>query len=74
MSKRLSKYIAAFDYFDKSLILLSATSGGASVASCASIIGAPSEIASASFGFAFSLVTGIVKKILKTTRIKKKKT
>ena len=27
MSKRLSKYIASFDYFDKSLIALSATSG-----------------------------------------------
>ena len=27
MSKRLSKYIASFDYFDKSLIVLSATSG-----------------------------------------------
>ena len=26
MSKRLSKYIAFFDYFDKSLIVLSATS------------------------------------------------
>ena len=25
MSKRLSKYIASFDYFDKSLIILSAT-------------------------------------------------
>ena len=28
MSKKLSKYIAAFDYFDKTLIVLSATSGG----------------------------------------------
>ena len=27
MSKSLSKYIAYFDYFDKSLIVLSATSG-----------------------------------------------
>ena len=30
-SKRLSKYIAAFDYFDKSLIVLSATSGSISI-------------------------------------------
>ena len=30
MSKKLSKYIAAFDYFDKTLIVLSATSGGVS--------------------------------------------
>ena len=28
MSKKLSKYIAAFDYVDKILIVLSATSGG----------------------------------------------
>ena len=28
MSKKLSKYIAAFDYVDKVLIVLSATSGG----------------------------------------------
>ena len=27
MSKKLSKYIDAFDYFDKTLIVLSATSG-----------------------------------------------
>ena len=27
MSKRYSKYIASFNYFDKSLIVLSATSG-----------------------------------------------
>ena len=27
MSKRISKYIAFFDYFDKYLIALSATSG-----------------------------------------------
>ena len=32
MSKRLSKYIASFDYFDKSLIVLSATSGSISIA------------------------------------------
>ena len=33
MSTRLSKYIASLDYFDKSLIVLSATSGGISIAS-----------------------------------------
>ena len=31
VSKKLSKYIAAFDYFDYSLIVLSAISGDASV-------------------------------------------
>ena len=60
MNKRLSKYNASSDYFDKSLIVLSATRGGISIASFA--IGAPVEIASASFSFAFSITTGIVKK------------
>ena len=33
MSKRLSKYIASFDYFDNSLVVLSVTTGIISVAS-----------------------------------------
>ena len=32
MRKRLSKYIASFDYFDKSLIVLSVTTGCISIA------------------------------------------
>ena len=32
MSKRLSKYIASFDYFDKSLIVLLVTTGSISIA------------------------------------------
>ena len=39
MSKRLSKYIASFDYFDKSLIVLSVTTGSISIASFATVIG-----------------------------------
>ena len=39
MSKRLSKYIASFDYFDKSLIALAATSGSISIASFATVAG-----------------------------------
>ena len=73
MSKRLSKYIAFCDYFDKSLIVLPATSGSVSIASFATVIGTPVEIARASLSLAFSLSTGIVKKLLKTTRNKKKK-
>ena len=49
MSKKLSKYIASFDYIDKTLIVLSATSGGVSIISSASVVGAPAGIASASF-------------------------
>ena len=73
ISKRLSKYIASFDYFDKSLIILSVTTGSISIASFATVIGAPVGITSASFSLAFSICTGIVKKLLKTTRSKKKK-
>ena len=73
MSKRLSKYIAFRDYVDKSLIVLSATSGIISIASFATVIGTLIGIASASLSLAFSLSTGIVKKLLKTTRDKKKK-
>ena len=60
MSKRLSKNIASFDYFDKSLIL-SATSGSIFIGSFATVIGAPVGIASASFNLPFSMSTGIIK-------------
>ena len=74
MSKRISKYIASFDYFDKSLIFLSVTTGSISIASFATIIGALVGMMSASCSVSFfSITTGIVKKLLKTTRIKKKK-
>ena len=39
MSKMLSKYIASFDYFGKSLIVLSVTTGSISFASIATVIG-----------------------------------
>ena len=41
MSKKVSKYIAALDYLDKTLIVLSATSGGISIISFTSVIGVP---------------------------------
>ena len=53
ISKRLSKYIASFDYFDKSLIVLSATSGSTSIASFTAVIGAPVAISNSSFSFTF---------------------
>ena len=64
-----SKYITSFDFFDKSLIVLSATSGSIFNASFATPVG----IASASLSLTFSLSTGLVKKILKTTKNKNKK-
>ena len=73
MRKKLSKYIYFFYYFDKSLIVLSVTSGGVSIASCATVIEVPIGITSASLTLAFSLCTGLTKKLLKATRNKKKK-
>ena len=72
MSKKLSKYIAAFDYFDKVLIVLSETSGGISIISFTTVAGVPVGIASENFSLVFSLTAGIIKKLLKITRTKKK--
>ena len=65
MSERVSKYIASFDYFNESLIVLSTTSGSISIVSFATVIVAPVGIASASFSIAFSMSTEIVKKTVK---------
>ena len=73
MSKRLSKYIDSLDYFDKWLIVLSVTNSSISIGSFATVIGAPVGTVSASFSLAFSIFTGIVKTLLKTTRKKKEK-
>ena len=73
MSKRPSKYIASFDYFDKSLIDLSVANGSISIASFATVIGAPAGIMSASCSLAFSITTGFVKTFLKIVINKKKK-
>ena len=73
MSKNLSQYIASFEYFDKSLIVLSVATGSISIASFATVIGAPAGIIGASCGFTFSITSGFVKKFLKTIRNKKKK-
>ena len=73
MSKNLSKYIASFECFDKSLIVLSVATGSISIASFATVIGAPVEFMSASCSLALLITTGFVKKLLKTTKNKKKK-
>ena len=73
ISKNISKYIASLDYFNKSLTVLSILSGGISIASFATVIGAPAEIIGASCGFTFSITSGFLKKFLKTVRNKKKK-
>ena len=65
-SKELSKYVAAFDYIDQGLIVLSATSGGISIISVTSIV-------VQFLLYFFSLRTGIVKTLLNVTRKEKKK-
>ena len=74
INKKLSKYISFFDYFDKSLIVLSVTSGSVSIASFATVIGIPIGIASASLSLTFLLCTGLVKKIIKSYKKKEKET
>ena len=71
--KKLNKYVTIFDYIDKILIVLNATSGGVSIISFSSVIGAPAGIATANLTLIFSLMIGIVKKLLDITRKKKKK-
>ena len=73
MRKRFSKCIASFDYIDKYLTVLSTISDTISIASFATIIGAPVGIGVASFSLTFPMSTGIMKRLLKTTRNKKKK-
>ena len=72
-SKKLSKYVAAFDYIDKVLIVLSATRGGVFIISFTRFVGAPVGIASTIFTLIFSLTIRIIKKLLSITRNKKKK-
>ena len=72
-NKKLSKYVAAFDYIDKVLNVLSAKSGEVCIISSVSVVGAPVGITGASFTLIFSLTTGIIKKLLRIARNKKKK-
>ena len=72
-SQKLYKYVTTFDYINKILIALSATTGGVSLISFTSVIGAPVGIASPSFTLIFSLAARIVKELLNITRKKKEK-
>ena len=70
-NKKLSKYVAAFDY----IVVLSALSGPVCIISSVNAVGAPVGIAGVSFTLIFSLTfsLGIIKKLLRITRNKKKK-
>ena len=72
ISKKLSKYIADFDYADKIFILLSASFGTLSIVSHATVVGIPVGLASASLTVAFSNNRNS-KEIIKRDKEKKKK-
>ena len=69
-SKKLNKYVTAFDYIDKVLIVLSATSSRISIILFTSIAGAPIGLASAGFTLFFSPTTGIVTEYYKKQKEK----
>ena len=71
-SKKLSKYVFAFNYIDKIFIVLNATTGGVFKIFHATAVGASVGIASAGFTIVFSLATGIIKQLLKTRNKTKK--
>ena len=70
-SKKLSKYVAVFDYIDKVLIVLNAAIGGVCIFLSVSVVGTPIGMAGANFTLIFSLTTGIIKKLLSITRSKR---
>ena len=72
-SKKVSKYVAAFDYIDKFLLVLSATSRGVCIISFMSVVWSTAGIAEAGFTLIFCLTTRIIKKLLSITRKKKEK-
>ena len=71
MRKRLSKYVASFNYSDNALIVLSVTTGSISNASFATVIGAPVGTVNTRFSLAFSIFTEIVNNCQKQQEIKK---
>ena len=71
--KKISKYIAAFDYADKVFITLSASFSTLTIASYATVAGIPAGITGTSLTLIFTITTGVVKTLLNITRKKKKK-
>ena len=71
--KKISKYIAVFDYADKLFITLSASFGTLSIVPHAAIVAIPAGIAGVSLTLIFTVTTCVVKKTLNITKKKKKK-
>ena len=73
MTKGLSKYLASFNYFDKSLVVSSATSDSISNALFATVIGVAVKIPSASFSFSiFGFYRNCQKTLKNNTKYKEK--
>ena len=73
ITKKISKYVVAFDYAVKLFITLPASFGTLSLASHATIVVIHVGIAGASLTLIFTITTSVVKKLLNITRKKKKK-
>ena len=73
ISKTLSKCIAAFNFFDKTLLVLFAASDGFSIASFTTVIGISLEITSVSSALVFSFSNAIAKKAFKSNEKKRKR-
>ena len=73
MQQKTKQICSCFWLHRQILIVLSAATGGVSICSFTSVVGAPVGIANANFTLVFSLTTRIIKKLLSTIRNKKKK-
>ena len=71
--KKLNKFIVSFDYLDKIFITLSTSFGTLSIASHATVVGIPVDIAGSSLTLIFTIGTGIKKSLLQLTKKRKKK-
>ena len=72
-SKKLSKYVTAFDYIGKILNVLKATSSGVCIISFASVVGGPAGVASASLTLIFFSNKRNNQKIIKHNKKQKEK-
>ena len=68
MSKKIDKYITPLKYTDKTLLVLSDTSGAVSLFLFNAVIGTPVGIESASISLVFLINNAIVKMLLKTKK------
>ena len=71
--KKLNKYMVSLDYLNKIFIALSASFGTLSIASHATVVGIPVDIAGASLTLIFTISTGVNKSLLQVTKKRKKK-